>query len=96
MVEDAPLCVEKHGPEECSVPRSEALSEVPPWENTDGIPDNVYFADLSDYFCSDEECYAVIGNVLVYRDKHHISTLYSMTLAEPLKQEILKVLDLLE
>ncbi|MUV37316.1 putative peptidoglycan O-acetyltransferase YrhL [Lentibacillus sp. JNUCC-1] len=93
MKEDVPSCVELNGPEECSVQRKEALSEKAPWENTTNIPNNVYFADLSDYFCVGDTCPAVIGNVLVYRDQHHISTLYSMTLAEPLKEHIFEALE---
>ncbi|WP_163969597.1 acyltransferase family protein [Oceanobacillus halotolerans] len=93
MTEDIPTCVEVNGPEDCTVSRSEALPEPQPWEVTEGIPNNVYFADLSDYFCDDKTCQSVIGNVLVYRDDHHISTLYSKTLATPLKKEVLKALE---
>ncbi|MGD7055216.1 acyltransferase family protein [Sutcliffiella horikoshii] len=96
MAENIPACVEVKTPEECSIPRDKALAETPPWENTENIPENVYFADLSDYFCDEDTCHSVIGNVLVYRDTHHISTLYSMTLAEPLKAEIIKALEYLE
>ncbi|SHF76410.1 acyltransferase family protein [Ornithinibacillus halophilus] len=92
MKEDVPLCVEVNGPDDCGIPREDALASTPPWEVTDGIPSNVYFADLSNYFCDEDTCQAVIGNVLVYRDRHHISTLYSQTLGEPLKEEIQKAL----
>ncbi|WP_100333138.1 acyltransferase family protein [Bacillus alkalisoli] len=91
---DIPVCVETNGPEECSVERSGVLADMPPWEDIEGIPDNVYYADLTEYFCDNEVCHAVIGNILVFRDHHHISTLYSMTLAEPLKREIMKALDI--
>jgi peptidoglycan/LPS O-acetylase OafA/YrhL len=37
--------------------------------------------DFSEQFCSDGFCPAVIGNVLVYRDKHHVSDTYMRTLA---------------
>jgi hypothetical protein len=37
--------------------------------------------DFSDQFCADGFCPAVIGNVLVYRDKHHVSDTYIRTLA---------------
>ncbi|MFJ6415213.1 acyltransferase family protein [Paeniglutamicibacter sp. NPDC091659] len=37
--------------------------------------------DFSDQFCVGGFCPAVIGNVLVYRDKHHISDTYMRTLA---------------
>lgn len=96
MGEDIPLCVELNGEEECNVDRTEVLAEEIPWDNTVGLPNNVYFADMSDYFCDEDTCYSVIGNVLVYRDSHHISTLYSMTLAEPLKAHIERALGLKE
>ncbi len=37
--------------------------------------------DFSDQFCVGGFCPAVIGNVLVYRDKHHVSDTYMRTLA---------------
>ncbi|KHF39129.1 acyltransferase family protein [Halalkalibacter okhensis] len=97
MQKDTPFCVEaEEDPLSCSVPREEALSEAIPWENTDGIPDNVTFADLSDYFCDDTTCHAVIGNVIVYRDLHHITTLYSQTLGPVLEEYIADKLENLE
>lgn len=91
MPQDIPLCIEKT-PGECSAPRDEMLSENVPWEHTEGLPDNVSFADLSDFFCDDEVCHAVVGNVLVYRDRHHLTTLYSETLGPVLKPYLEEVL----
>jgi peptidoglycan/LPS O-acetylase OafA/YrhL len=94
MEGDPPTCVEqKKDIEDCSMPRDKVLSEAIPWENTEGIPENVTFADLSQYFCDDKSCPPVIGNVLVYRDYHHISTLYSRTMAGALKQPLRKALE---
>ncbi|MGN6326968.1 acyltransferase family protein [Pseudolysinimonas sp.] len=39
--------------------------------------------DLTDYFCT-EQCAPIIGNVLVYRDSHHITATYAAELADPL------------
>jgi peptidoglycan/LPS O-acetylase OafA/YrhL len=88
MEGDPPQCVEEKGIEECSVPRDQVLSDTVPWENTEGIPDNVTFADLSEYFCQNDTCPPVVGNVLVYRDYHHISTLYARTLAGAVGEEL--------
>jgi peptidoglycan/LPS O-acetylase OafA/YrhL len=93
MLVDPPFCVEKRELELCTVLRKDALSEKTPWENTEGIPGNVTFADLSEYFCDDLTCFPVIGNVLVYRDTHHISTLYSKSLAPVLQEYIVATLD---
>lgn len=74
------------------MPRSEALSAVAPWEITEDIPGNVKFADMSEYFCTDEMCPPIIGNVLVYRDEHHFTTLYSKTMGPALKEHLEPVL----
>ncbi|AJD92171.1 hypothetical protein JMA_28540 [Jeotgalibacillus malaysiensis] len=96
MKYDTPICVEEKSAADCSVPRSDALSAVQPWENTENIPENVTFADMSDYFCDEETCHAVIGNVIVYRDKHHISTLYSETMGEGLTEHLKKAIEKIE
>ncbi|MFD2044513.1 acyltransferase family protein [Ornithinibacillus salinisoli] len=93
MKEKIPVCLETKSPDECSVPREDALSDIPPWENTEGIPNNVTFADLSDYFCDDNTCKPIIGNVIVYRDQHHLTNLFVKTLAPALEEHIIKALD---
>lgn len=40
--------------------------------------------DFSDLLCVAGKCPAVIGNVFVYRDAHHLTGTFSRTLAEPL------------
>jgi peptidoglycan/LPS O-acetylase OafA/YrhL len=93
MEGDPPQCVEqKESAEECSMPRDQVLSEIVPWENTEGIPGNVTFFDSSKYFCDDTSCSPVVGNVLVYRDYHHLSTLYSRTMAGALRGPLLETL----
>lgn len=93
---DVPSCVEVNGAENCKVLRKNVLHDELPWEGRDDIPNNVHFVDLTDYFCDDKYCYAVIGNVITYRDKFHMGDLYASTLAEPLKQQIQLVLKELE
>ncbi len=44
--------------------------------------------DLTDYFCTDV-CAPIIGNVLVYRDSHHITATYAAELAGPLARRLL-------
>ena len=44
--------------------------------------------DLSDRFCLDDICPAVIGNVLVYRDSHHITATYSRLLSDDLAERL--------
>lgn len=97
MKENVPECLEREEDiSACSVARDEALSKVAPWDNTPGIPDNVYFADLSDGFCDKERCYSVIGNIIVYRDDNHITASYMKTLAPLLKPYLQEAFDLLD
>ncbi|MEV9641428.1 acyltransferase family protein [Mammaliicoccus sciuri] len=96
MKKKIPACLESaRSPLDCAIDRSEGVSEVVPWENTEGIPSNVIFADLTDYFCDDKTCYPVIGNIIVYRDNNHITAEYSKSLApalrDPLEQAFKKV-----
>lgn len=87
MNESVPSCLVEHDNDvlKCSMPRDEALSAVLPWENTPGLPSNVIYADLSDYFCDETTCYSVIGNVVVYRDQHHLTASYVKTLVPVLR-----------
>lgn len=60
------------------------------------IPDHVHLVDFTDFFCDDEQCYAAIINILVYRDSNHITATFSKTLAEPMKIKLKQVISLLE
>lgn len=96
MDENIPLCLETKSLEECSKLRVEALAEEIPWENTEGIPSNVTFADLSNAFCDDDTCFPVIGNVIVYRDQAHLTTLYVKTLAPYVEEHLLQAIEKIE
>lgn len=93
MKENIPLCLEYvDDPMKCAIDREQGISDEVPWENTAGIPDNVIFADLSDYFCDEQTCYPVIGNIIVYRDNNHLTAAYSKTMAPALKAPLEKAL----
>lgn len=87
---DAPECVEQHGPDSaaCELLRSNALLPVSPTENAENIPGNVQFANYTGYFCDETRCPMVIGNVLVYRDAHHLTATFARTMAPVLWQDI--------
>jgi peptidoglycan/LPS O-acetylase OafA/YrhL len=91
---DVPSCVEEHGADsvKCTVEREKALPKESAWDKLDDKPENVYYADLSDYLCDDRYCRPVVGNVLVYRDKHHLTATYARTLAPMLKEKIVDAL----
>ncbi|MFC9898100.1 acyltransferase family protein [Nocardia sp. NPDC127579] len=72
----------------CGIDRAEALNAVNPALEPASAYPNVFPFDLTDAICRPERCLAAEGNVLVYRDEHHISASYSRTLAAELGREV--------
>lgn len=91
---DVADCVAQNGHNNgrCDVPRAAILADSAAFELRDDLPSNVHFVDFSDWFCSADICPAVMGNVLIYRDSHHISATYSQSLAGPVAEAISQVL----
>lgn len=46
------------------------------------------FVDMTDQFCTDSVCPAVVGNVTVYRDANHITATYIRTVADELGKRL--------
>ncbi len=78
------VCLSAHldSADACGRPASFAL-DAPgrPAERAAADRTGVPLLDLTGYFCSADECPAIIGNTLVYRDSHHVSATYSAELA---------------
>ena len=70
----------------CSRARKVALRGVvvPLASKASGTPS----VDLNNRLCTDVRCPAVIGDVLVYRDDHHLTATYSRTLAPFLEDKL--------
>lgn len=83
-------CVEKNGPASpvCNgLPRGAVLERVNPMDQLTGkVP--AAAIDMSDWFCTADTCPVVVGNVLVYRDRGHISATYARELAPMLEREL--------
>ncbi|MBF9195414.1 acyltransferase family protein [Microvirga terrestris] len=44
--------------------------------------------DLSNYLCDAERCPTVIGGILVYRDRHHLTATFAKTLSHAFRKEL--------
>src|SRR5690606_23320504 len=90
-----PARVALYGPgsERCAAGRESLLPAVSAWDKLSEKPDNVRYADLSDHICSAATCEPVIGKVLVYRDRNHITATYMKTLAPMLRTELMAALN---
>lgn len=92
--EDIPSCVEENADNlyECAEPRENVMADEKPWENIPDHPDNVSFYDYNDNVCDRDTCEPVAGNVLIYRDRHHLTATYARTLAPVIRKDILNEL----
>ncbi|GAB2778167.1 acyltransferase family protein [Halomonas shantousis] len=83
-------CVELHGvaSNQCRVSRDAMLSRTDPADSVRDSLGNVSFIDFSRFFCDADNCFPEAGNVLIYRDSHHITTSYMRTLAAYLRPQV--------
>ena len=91
MPEGLHTCLESSGaePAGCGVSWSKAFDRDDPQvfaANT--LDDTVQLLDMSDRFCAEGVCSPVVGNVVVYRDSHHMTASYAQLLAEELEERI--------
>ncbi|KSU65052.1 acyltransferase family protein [Arthrobacter sp. NIO-1057] len=88
-------CVEENidNPQACSFPEKGAFEKGDATKAAAKLEPRVNVLDFSDQFCVDGTCPAVVGNVLIYRDKHHISDTYMRTLVPVFGQRLQKAID---
>ena len=92
--ESVPDCVSTPGKSilDCSLDRATALSKFDHVLAAAQIFPQAIIADLNDFICETDRCNAVEGNVLVYRDAHHLTATYSRTLDSALGQFVQKAI----
>jgi peptidoglycan/LPS O-acetylase OafA/YrhL len=81
--QSVPDCVAAAGPidDPCAVPRRDALRYEPlPGSVRQAHSARVTGIDLTDSFCDATACHSVIGGLIAYRDFHHLSGTFALTL----------------
>lgn len=68
----------------CSAPRSFATGGIDPLVAAVGASPGASLVDLTSHYCTADTCPLVIGGVIVFRDRHHITGTWSATLGPPL------------
>jgi peptidoglycan/LPS O-acetylase OafA/YrhL len=98
MMFDVAECVAVAGPDAaaCARPRKSMLADRDPLEAAKDLPPNVRYIDLNRYFCDEERCPPVAGNVLIYSDLNHITATYARTLSRPLEDAVFAAPDSIE
>lgn len=86
-----PTCLEQNpkDPGSCGGRLAENFSAVSPTEAVAAHLPDTHFLDFTRYFCPDESCPAIIGNVVVYKDDNHVTRSYMLTLAPFIEREFL-------
>lgn len=80
-------CVASDGADACTFQTADYLAASNPAESLNRI-DGAHMIDLTDQYCKDGTCHAVLGNVLVYMDGHHLTRDFATTMAPALGQRI--------
>jgi len=89
MEESTNLCISKTSGEDaaCDRPENEAVHDDLLADAAKDQP-GVTVIDMNDLFCRDGSCSPVVGGVIGYRDSHHITATYAMTLAPFLDERL--------
>ena len=91
---DVPDCLSKPGsrPEDCSAPaRTAILDDTPVLVAARALGHAVTLIDLNRYICGPQVCEAIVGNVVVYIDRHHLTTTYASTIRPYFEERLLAV-----
>ena len=83
-------CVEVFGQghPRCNPSRSVLLEEDDPLLEFSAVRPDVTSVDFSDLYCPDGVCRSVIGNVMVYLDRNHITQTYSNTMRRQIEDRL--------
>ncbi|MGH3292519.1 MAG: acyltransferase family protein [Trebonia sp.] len=93
LVEDVPTCVDEHPTDlaQCDVPASAAvLRDSPVTDAAKLMNGKVTVVNANSLICGPKICAPVVGNVLVYGDRHHLTGPYSKSTAPFLEPLLLK------
>jgi peptidoglycan/LPS O-acetylase OafA/YrhL len=85
---DVSYCVELHpsSPDSCGIKRADFYASRDPAAASKLA--NLWFADFSDEYCPNGFCSPAVDGILRYRDAHHLTVSYTMTLAPRLEREL--------
>jgi hypothetical protein len=88
---DVPTCLAGRGGSvaKCSVPAKKAIYQSTAIETAAAKVPSAGMIDLNRLICRTDLCPPVVGNVVVYRDTHHLTNTYTLTLVPYLERALL-------
>lgn len=81
-------CLTSKPAQECYAERSKVVPPSDPLKLATSRMASVKLVDMTDYICNPRNCSVVVGNIVVWRDPHHLSATYSAALAPYLAGEL--------
>ncbi|GAB89876.1 acyltransferase family protein [Gordonia rhizosphera] len=86
---DTPTCLADGGTaESCGSPRALVLAPTDPAQALATTRPDFHPLDMSDGICTATLCPAIVGNVIVYKDWHHLSATYVRSLTDELGRQM--------
>lgn len=86
---DTPICLQKGGnAQTCGTPRARVLSPTDPAAPMAKARRNFHQIDLTRGICTATFCPAIVGNIIVYKDWHHLSATYVRSLTDELERQM--------
>lgn len=91
MPEAVPDCLEQHQDDyaACAAKTAESYQPASPAAEIAGQVPGTKFLDFTPFFCPDDTCPAVIGNVMVYKDDNHVTRTYMDSITPYFEKEFL-------
>ncbi|HET6430812.1 acyltransferase family protein [Dyella sp.] len=77
----------------CAQSRKKALDHWDPLEVAAARMDNAQLINLDDAICGEFTCEPVVGNILVWRDSHHMTASFAKTLAPALAKRLVPMVE---
>ena len=74
----------------CSVDKKKGIKKNSPVDEAASVFPMMRGLSFDDYFCPNNTCSPVIGNVVVYRDRHHLTKKYALSLAPALEEKLVE------
>lgn len=93
--EDIPECISAKGADhpDCAVNTDYVYPSPSPWEKLENPPENVHYVDYHEYYCDEDKCRPVVGNIIGYYDHDHMTQTFAESFTPLLRKDIMKVLE---
>ena len=87
---EIPGCLASSGAtiEQCARDRRRALPQVDPLVEATKLHPSTRLVDMTDSICGPERCDPVVGNIIAWRDAHHMTATFARTLAPALSRQL--------